>query len=297
MSTNAQMDDEYDGNANADSGKLAALDCLFFGGADDLVDDSSNQQTGTVAVREADTSSNPFSRFAKFSVDCVGAAQGSEVTFSIDKEFNPSSFGHLSSCDAEEKRLIQVTVEDFEVEEAFAVQLMMKHIRNSFLKSASDNARKHAIEWIFVGTARENEVDFETCCYCLGVREHVLKTRIHYEFYRRWTVFSDFPFLTKPMPEDLANELLFQCGYEGLDLARHAWYFPGIDINEMLSRESGRYSLPMMHQTIESMTQRGFISMRVDNVYCTGRNPGCQDGVQAIERQTKRSRVIWSRLW
>lgn len=292
MTTN-QLQDAHD----ASSRKLDALDRLFFGDSPDPFVDTTHKQADIVALREADTGGDPFSRFASFSVDCMDGPQDSEVTFSIDKKFDPSSFGHLSGCDTEEKRLIQITVDDFEVEESFAVQLMMKHIRNSFLKSASDNARKHAIEWIFVGTAKENEVDFETCCYCLGVREHVLKSRIQYEYYLRWIVFPDFPFLTKPMPEELSTELLFQCGYEGLDLARHAWYYPGISVQELLERESGKYSIPMMNQTLDSMRLRGFISMRVDNVYCTGRNPACVDGIQAVERQTKRSRVIWSRLW
>ncbi len=280
-----------------DNGRLALLEHLCFGDSADHFDDPRYQQANPLALWEADSSGAAPHGIDSDEMDNLGWTQDGQVAFDLDQEFDPPALGDLSVSRSESKRSTQVGLDDFEVEEAFAVRLLLKHIRNTFQLNTSERVRRKSIEWVFVGLTPPNEVDFTTCCNMLGVREYVLKTRIHYEFYLRWIVYHEFPFLALPMPEELKMEIFFTCGMEGVDIARHAWYHPGVDVAEIYQRESTIHSAATIREVLADLEHRGYISRRVANVYCTGRNPAKSDGVQCIERQVKQPRVIWSRLW
>lgn len=289
------MSKGYEGMTNAD--RMALLDSLWFSRFGGVDDDSGPEQATSLDIWESD-SSGPENHFGKgLHLAGVDRPQDNKVTYDFTPQLDPSPFGHLSECDPEEKRLLQITLEDFELEQGFAVELLTRHIRNSYMANAKPRARIAAIDWIFANVVKEDEVDFTTCCTALGVRDYVLKARIHYEFYLRWIVYPSFPFLTLPMPEEILSEIQFKCGFEGSDVARHAWYYPGVELTTVIEREERNYDADSVHLIVDHLVRHGFLSRRVNNLYLTGRNPAREDGIQVIERHQKNARVIWSRLW
>lgn len=280
-----------------ENGRLAILEHLCFGDSTFGLDGARDKQANPLVLREAAPGVHTDYPDDFGEMDDLGWAQDCKISLDLSQELVAPTLGNISHNTKLQRGSVQVGIEDFEAEEAFAVGLLFKHIRNVYTQNATDVNRRRAIEWVFVGKHGKSEVDFSTCCQVLGVRELVLRTRLNYELYLRWVVFPDFPYLALPMPDELKSEIIMTCGFEGANIARHAWYHPGLDEAEIFHRELMNYSEQTIRDVLAELQQKGYISRRVSNVYCTGRNPASADGVQVIERQSKQSRVIWSRLW
>lgn len=228
-------------------------------------------------------------------VGALGDREDNPFGFNFDEESYEAKTGDLSAIGGDRQE-IALSFEDFEEEEELAVITLTKHLRDCYQVSISANRRKQALNFVFAGQESNDGVDFTTCCEVLSVRENVLKTRLMFEFYIRWIVCEDMPFLTLPLPEDLANEVIFHAGLTGLEISRMAWQNPGMRLEAICSRIDGFFSEKDLRAAAARLEQTGLLSMRGDNVYFTGRNP-MRNNVQPLSRNHKKSPVIWSRLW
>lgn len=183
------------------------------------------------------------------------------------------------------KSLNRITWEDFAPgTERRAFLLLYDRVRASYLKGSDPEQRHAAINWVF--TADDKPDAFELCCAALGARAHVVRLRLHYQFYLDWTVFpAPFPFLTVPLPHDLIGQIMYEAGAEGFALAREAWLWPGIREDLLLERAGVTH-----RRSLERLEEKGIMAAQMTNWYLCGRSP-------SLTLREKGGTLSWSSLW
>lgn len=200
------------------------------------------------------------------------------------------------SRDRGEKKEIILSYEDWEQEEQLAVHLLTQYVRSAYLTNVSAKRREKALDFVFANICADDEIDFNTCCEILQVRDIVIRTRIQFEYFVRWTILADMPFLILPPDEDLLSEVGFRTGFTGISVSRHAWESPGLTIEETIDRLTGTYEPKDLRKAITVLTESGHISMRGEHLYFTGRNPEKAKHID-IQRNVKKTNYRWSQLW
>lgn len=275
--------------------RLNALDNWIFGSADDLVDDSVAQRPNPFLVSKGPTTLNHLAAYHRPEMDRGPHDHDEEFNFHFSKESYQAAVSNLSDGGGRSKEVI-VTFEDFEQEEQFACLLLTHHIKNVISATKSPRTRKRSLEFVFADMHKADEVSFTTCCESLNVREHVLRTRVHYEYFLRWVICEDMPMLTLPLHDDLINEVMYRAGTTGLAVAKLAWSNPGIRYEDIYQRLRPSYLPKDLIAAVRELVNCGSLAKRGDSMYFTGRNPQAGDFTE-IQRSHKRSPVIWSRLW
>lgn len=187
-----------------------------------------------------------------------------------------------------------------------AERLAFVSIRDSIytlVNAKSKATTTKTVAWLFGGAENEYGLDFALCCQALDVRDHILLTRIHYEFWLRWMVFSfEFPFEVTPIPLRIRNEIRHIGGQDAMYLAQEAWIRPGVTTAELLMKAAGVDSVSKIPRglikTMEELEEKHIISRKSDNWYLTSRNPI----LHAIERREQGNHFTggsysWSRLF
>jgi hypothetical protein len=278
-----------------ESERLDALDNWIFGDSDDLVDDTLAECPNPFLVSKGPTTLNHLAAHHRPQVGGGAVDDDEGFNFHFSKESYQASVSNLPDSGGRSKEVI-VTFEDFEQEEQFACLLLTHHIKNVLSLTLSPRSRKRSLEFVFADMHKADEVSFTTCCESLSVREHVLRTRVHYEYFLRWVICEDMPMLTLPLHDDLINEVMFRAGSTGLSIAKIAWANPGIRYEDIHRRLSATYLPKDLVTAVNVLERSGSISKRGDSLYFTGRNPSAGDFTE-IQRSHKRSPIIWSRLW
>lgn len=162
--------------------------------------------------------------------------------------------------------------EDFEGAQRSAF-ILIRHYKN-LLFGASSKAKDQwkAIDWFFTLTDDGVEPTFDLCCRAFGARIDVVRLRIHYEFFLRWTVMPcDFPFMTVPVPDIIAGEVAYIGGDAAQRLAHIAWNRPGIKTKELLAL-AGNTSATT--SALAQLEDKLILCQQSEGFwYLTGRNP------------------------
>jgi len=275
--------------------RLNALDNWIFGSSDDLVDDPVAERPNPFLVSKSPTTFNNLIAYHRPEVGGGADTDDEEFNFHFSTESYQAKVSNLPDRGGRSKEVI-VTFEDFEQEEQFSCLLLTHHIKNVITATVSPRTRKRSLEFVFADIHKDDEVSFTTCCESLNVREHVLRTRVHYEYFLRWVICEDMPMLTLPLHEDLINEVMYRAGTTGLAVAKLAWSNPGIRYEDIHQRLSAIYLPKDLVAAVRELERYGNIAKRGDSIYFVGRNPQAGDFTE-IQRTHKRSPVIWSRLW
>ncbi len=155
--------------------------------------------------------------------------------------------------------------EDFEDErERGAFLLLCEKLRNCWASEAGERDRSIALDWVFTITDQEGP-SFDLCCRALGIRPHVVRMRLHFQWYLAGRRFErPFPFFLVPIPNALEGELLYWGGEEAVVLATRAWRFPG---TANIAHTTEEMKLAWM------LEERGFLGETGGGWYVIGRNP------------------------
>lgn len=275
--------------------RLNALDDWIFGDSSALVDDPVGECSNPFLVSKSPTTLNHLAAHNLPEMDRGDDADDEGFNFHFTKESYTTAISNLPS-DRRQSQEVIVTFEDFEQEEQFACLLLTHHIKNVLKTTLSPNVRKRSLDFVFADIHKDDEVSFTTCCESLSVREHVLRTRVHYEYFMRWVICEDMPMLTLPMHDELVNEVMFRSGTTGLAIAKIAWSNPGIRYDDIFQRLSASFLPKDLIAAVRVLENAGNLSKRGDSIYFTGRNPQAGTFTE-IQRTHKRSPIIWSRLW
>lgn len=173
--------------------------------------------------------------------------------------------------------------------ERAAFMMIYERVRACYLKQITPDVRMEAINWVF-SVENTEDISFALCCRVLGVRDDIIRLRLHYQFFLNWLVFPrSFSFFTSPLPDQLSGEVLYKFGEEGFDVAREAWNWPGISRPILFDRAAEKWGAAKAQWAIEHLEESGALSEIGDHFYLTGRNPSLM-GKNAMNFR-------WSALW
>ena len=170
-------------------------------------------------------------------------------------------------------------IEDFlDEREKAAFALLYENVRNCWAADASAAGRQAALSWVFTLDGGDGP-SFDLCCRALGVRQHVIRLRINYQWYLTGHAF-DVPlgFWQVPLPSEVEGELLYWGGQEAVTLAEKAWRQPGVS---KIAQDPASLELCWM------LEGRGILGECGGGWYVIGRNPS---RIAYAERS-------WGALW
>ena len=273
------------------------LDSIRSGAAGGVGGDSRAEQASALRARQ--TSDDIFSGLPSdiWQVDLMDGEVDLECAFDPSQEFSHAALNNLSVPRRSQRSdVITISEDDFEGPQRDVFLMLRDKVLDTYSDKVSKKRIMQAIEWVFCPLA--DGVSFDLACRALGMRPYVLRTRIHYEFYMRWRVFSAFPFLTVPVPAELQGEILYLTSKVGNDVARYIWYAPGITPEMLMAYVGQTYRDYEIEKAILDLEAAGIVGIRMNNIYLIGRNPESSGDRAEVEvnRRSKRS-GFWSSYW
>lgn len=161
--------------------------------------------------------------------------------------------------------------------------MLYDRIRACYVDAASTKHRRESLDWVFTPQADELGITFRLCCRVLAVRSWLLRTRVHFQFFKKGVTFSEtMPFMTVPVPGLIASETLYATSDEGLRLVSRAWMQPGMKLGELAPTKEDACLLWQLEE-------KGIVGEHGERWYVTGRNP--------FRKGTPKSTVSWSNMW
>ena len=120
-------------------------------------------------------------------------------------------------------------IEDFlDEREKAAFALLYDRVRGCWAADASASARQAALAWVFTLDGGEGP-SFELCCRALGIRPHVVRLRVTYQWYESGHAFdAPLSFWQVALPNEVEGDLLYWGGEAAVRLAEKAWRQPGV---------------------------------------------------------------------
>lgn len=169
----------------------------------------------------------------------------------------------------------QITVEDYEGEEAEAFLMLREGIGKSVNKTVQKREREGALEWVFVqNTENRSGISFDLCCDTLAVRADLVRTRIQYQLYvNKLPVDSIFPFLCTSLPDVFEIEARSAGGKTGEYLAAVVWGAPGIRADRLVGAAMEHYTKNEIVLTLNALEAQGLLAIADSLWFFTGRNP------------------------
>lgn len=199
-----------------------------------------------------------------------------------------------------------ITVDDFdEVFEKQAFLIVQEQASRLLGKKQEPKLQRAALSYFF-GVRDDGDATFQVCCDVLRTRADVLRTRIQYEWWLRFTVFSGpFDFMAVPVPAGLVEEIGFYAPRGGLEVARAIWVQPGVDANDVCARvaqEHEHLPIDVVQRALRILEERMFVSLTAQACYLTARNPLIRSvdagGMHEASDVSRRSSTVhWSGLF
>ena len=206
-----------------------------------------------------------------------------------------------------EEEKIYITHEDFEEGPERDAFLLIYGYAEHLFSDDNKQLQDLAIEFFFCLGSKE-KLNFEDAAACIDthIRIDVLRLRIMYEFWLREWHFI-LPFATVLLPSRIESVAAQYGDFIGIDVAREAWFEPGIEAPELIKKVSSRNpnaSTQIIVSTIENLMLHHVISENTSSeltrFYTTGKNPILlqQESItgQGRIRQTLHQ-IHWSRLF
>lgn len=206
-------------------------------------------------------------------VGLVGAEEGDDLAPDHLQELADaasSSLSYARKTSRKKSDLVSFSEEDFEGAQRDAF-VLIRHYKNLLFGAASKPEEQwKAIDWFFT-LVDDGKATFDIACRAFGARIDVVRLRIQYEFFLRWTVVqTDFPFMTVPVPDLIDGEIAYIAGDQGQELARVAWNRPGISTSMLLERVgTDKATLAALAR----LEDKFILCQQEDHWYLTGRNP------------------------
>lgn len=168
----------------------------------------------------------------------------------------------------------QIDAEDFEEgPERETYRLLCSTARKAFNAKSSASERKQALDWLFVPNhPGKHGITYSLACQALGIREHVIRVRMMYQFYLSATVLPEpMNFMSVAIPEHLESEILHWTGTLGYQIALSTWFWPGIRADALMADFS--HDLAGFKRELLSLESLGFCATSHGFWFFTGRNP------------------------
>ena len=185
-----------------------------------------------------------------------------------------------NSKKASEKKAY-ITHEDFEEGPERDAFLLIFGYAELLFESSNVKSKKSAIQFFFCNS--ESEISFNDAVNAIdhSIRVDVIRLRLMLEFWLREWVVGDLPILACSLPSRVELMAIQCAGPYGIDLAREAWFSPGINQDKLISivldRDPGinksdalvaMKNLLAFHVLSERKDAEGF-----GRLYTTGQNP------------------------
>lgn len=139
--------------------------------------------------------------------------------------------------------------------------------------SKHQNLQELALEWLFVPNEQDsNGLSFDLGCASLDARPNLIRTRLHFEFYKRMMSGFRLPFLSCRLPDRFRLEGRGVAGDLGEDMLSELWMQPGYRAD--LFREIIAPSNDgQFNAALDGLDANGNLAIKNGLVYFTGRNP------------------------
>ncbi|WP_297502726.1 hypothetical protein [Ferrovum sp.] len=135
------------------------------------------------------------------------------------------------------------------------------------------NLQQLALEWLFVPNVQDtNGLTFELGCASLDVRPNLIRTRLHFEFYKRMLSGIRLPFLSCRLPPRFRLEASGIAGDLGEDILTELWMQPGYRA-DLFKQIIDPPSNEEFNHAIDSLDANGNLAIKNGLIYFTGRNP------------------------
>jgi hypothetical protein len=178
------------------------------------------------------------------------------------------------------EKKIYITHEDFEEGPERDAFLLVFGYAERLFKPFKKDRRQESIEFFFCN--QESQISFEEAAGAINhsIRVDVIRLRIMLEFWFRDWSFGDLPSTAVILPTRIELMALQYAGMIGFDIAREAWFYPGISSVELIDRVRSRnQDVPMneIDLAIKNLLAYYVISKNQHgdyaNFYTTGQNP------------------------
>lgn len=197
---------------------------------------------------------------------------GLSEVYDADIEANGDSEG----IEADKNSTPSISDGDFlDPEQHLTFVRLKKHIRDACNTNSRGDARKKAIEWIFVpGALDSKRIDFDKACRFLGARPDVVRVRTAHQLWKANIMLADpLPFLSHPPPISLMSEIATLLGHNpAVAMAREAWNWPSIPVAELRAKFADTPG-PKYQAALEGLMAEGYLAIASARVYFIGRNP------------------------
>ena len=130
-----------------------------------------------------------------------------------------------------------------------------------------------ALEWLFVPNQQDsNGLSFDLGCASLDVRPNLIRTRLHFEFYKRMMSGFRLPFLSCRLPDRFRLEGQGVAGDLGEDILSELWTQPGYraDLFKVVIAPENEEQFNL---AIDGLDANGNLAIKSGLMYFTGRNP------------------------
>lgn len=174
-------------------------------------------------------------------------------------------------------RLLPEDVYDPESQDYFVFMSIFAAIISSLGRKSRSSTRNDlqelALEWLFVpNTPDSNGLTFELGCDSLDVRPNLIRTRLHFEFYKRMISGIRLPFLSCRLPARFRLEGAGIAGDMGEDMLTELWMQPGYRA-DLFKKVIEPQSDTEFNRAMDALDANGNIAIKNGLVYFTGRNP------------------------
>ncbi|WP_297505899.1 hypothetical protein [Ferrovum sp.] len=130
-----------------------------------------------------------------------------------------------------------------------------------------------ALEWLFVPSVQDtNGLSFDLGCASMDVRPNLVRTRLHFEFYKRMMSGFRLPFLTCRLPGRFRLEGQGVAGDMGEDILSELWMQPGYRA-DLFKEVIAPADEKQFNLAIDGLNANGNLAIKNGLIYFTGRNP------------------------
>ncbi len=185
-----------------------------------------------------------------------------------------------NSKKASEKKAY-ITHEDFEEGPERDAFLLIFGYAELLFESNNPKSKKSAIQFFFCHSDIEISFDDAVSAIDYSIRVDVIRLRLMLEFWLREWVVGDLPILACSLPARVELMAIQCAGPYGIDLAREAWFSPGITEDKLISSVLNRN--PGISKSDAMIAMKNLLAFHIlserkngdglGRFYTTGQNP------------------------